>query len=92
MIIETDAHRNEQIIIKYRKRAMFIGVILWIAIISSSIVGTVFINWTMIPISIFVGLLLGLYIGHHTNQKIIKETGLDLETQQAIWKDKFYGK
>ena len=91
-MVENDAHRNEEIIIKYRKTAMFIGVILWIAIISSSIVETIFINWTMIPISIFVGLLLGLYIGRRTNQKIIKKTGLDLETQQAIWKDKFYGK
>jgi uncharacterized membrane protein len=91
MMIEKGAHRNEEIIIRYRKNAMFIGGILWVAIILASIIGTILVNWTMIPISIFAGLILGSYIGHRTNNKIIKETGLTREEQQTIWKQRFYG-
>ncbi|QQO53686.1 MAG: hypothetical protein N838_10300 [Thiohalocapsa sp. PB-PSB1] len=90
MMIEKDTNRNEEIIIRHRKNGIFIGITLWIVIIITSIVGTIFVNWTMIPASIFVGLVLGSYIGSRINRKIMKETGLDLKTQQAIWKRIFY--
>jgi hypothetical protein len=91
-MIEKDVRRNEEIIIRYRKNALLIGIILWIAIILTSIAGTILVNWTMIPISMFLGLIFGLYIGRRTNQKIKEETGLKVEAQQAIWKHRFYRK
>jgi len=90
MMIEKDTNRNEEIIIRYRRNGIFIGIILWIVTIITSIIGTIFAHWAMTPVSIFVGLILGSYIGHRINKKIMKETGLDLKTQQAIWKHIFY--
>lgn len=92
MVMKIDVDRNTEVIIRYRKRAMFIGVMLWAVIILASIVGTILVNWTMIPLSIFGGFVLGFFIGRHTNQKIRKETGLELDEQQIIWKDAFYKK
>jgi hypothetical protein len=51
-MIEKDVRRNEEIIMRYRKNALLIGVILWIAIVLTSIAGTILVNWTLILISI----------------------------------------
>ena len=83
-------NKNKKIIMKYRKQGIRYGLIIWFFVILLSVVGTILFNWTIIPFSMFGGFILGSYIGHHINNKIMKKTGLTRNEQQEIWKNIFY--
>ncbi len=82
---EENSRNNTRVVITYRKRGIFIGKLLWLIIIISSIFEAVFLSWTVVPASIFLLIILGLYIGRLINNKIFEKTGLEKKDQQALW-------
>jgi len=91
-MIEKNTHEKEKLVIKYRKKSILAGIVLWVVILLSSIIGTMFVSWIMIPISIGLGLIGGLYIGRKINNNIREKTGLSTKEQQSVWVNSYINK